>query len=146
MKKFAVLTLVLFFLIIFTKNTDAKTLPQAVKTGQKQTTAIKNAVGTGISVSPSLRRDRRALIVNFANLQNAQSVSYLLTYKTGVQDEGARGTLTLGGSTKTTEQLLFGTCSKNVCTYHTNISNARLEVSYTSKTGKKYLKKYKIKV
>lgn len=118
-------------------------LPQA--RGVQKTTP-KGVAGTGINVYPVLRGDRRALNVNFSNLQNATSVSYLLTYKTSIQDEGAMGSLPLGGSPNATSELLFGTCSKNVCRYHTGIKNAKLEISYTSKTGKKYLKRYKIKV
>ncbi len=125
------------------KTVEAKVLPQAKKSVQKSTSAAKVS---GIGVYPRLRADRRALIVNFTNLQNASAVSYFLTYKTNIQDEGAMGGLTLGSSSNSTNELLFGTCSKNVCRYHTNIKDARLEVSYTLKSGKKYLKKFRIKV
>lgn len=144
MNKFSILLIVIFSLFILTKNAEAKVLPQAAKSG-KQTAVTKKSTGTGISVSPRLRGDRKALIVNFSNLQNATAVSYLLTYKTSTQEEGAMGGLNLTGS-NATQELLFGTCSKNVCRYHTNISNARLEVSYTSKSGNKYIKRFKIRV
>ena len=137
-----IILLVLFSLFFFTNSVEAKVLPQA-KGIQKS--VAKNVTGTGISVFPRLRGDRRALIVSFSNLQNASLVSYLLTYKTSTQDEGAMGSLPVGASSNTTE-LLFGTCSKNVCRYHTGIKNAKLEISYTSKAGKKYLKRYRIKV
>lgn len=106
----------------------------------------KNSSGTGINVSPRLRADRRALVVYFSNLQNAKNVSYSLTYQTSTQQEGAIGSLKLDGSSTTSQELLFGTCSKNVCRYHTGINNVKLEVSYSTKSGKKYLKRYKIKV
>lgn len=139
----AVFGIFLLFLF-FSKTVEAKLLPQARGSVQKST-SVKNVGGTGISVYPKLRSDRRALIVNFANLQNVSAVSYALIYKTNTQDEGAIGSLSLGSSNATSE-LLFGTCSKNVCRYHTGIKDARLEVSYTTKTGKKYLKRYRIKV
>ena len=142
MKKFSILITIVFSLFIFAKSADAKVLPQAVKSSPK--TSIK-AVGTGINVSPRLRADRRALIVYFSNLQNAKSVSYALTYNTSTQPEGAIGSLSLGKSSAS-QELLFGTCSKNVCRYHTGINNMRLEVSYTTQAGKKYLKRYKIRV
>lgn len=132
---------VMVLLLTTIKTAEAKVLPQAKKSVQKITTSAKVS---GIGIYPKLRRDRRVLIVNFTNLQNASAVSYFLTYKTGGQEEGAMGALTLGGSSNSTNELLFGTCSKNVCRYHTNIKDARLEVSYTLKSGKKYLKKYKI--
>ena len=130
----------MFPLFFFTQIAEAKVLPQS----KKSTTVVKQS--TGINVYPKLRADRRALIVNFTNLQNASAVSYFLTYKTNIQDEGAMGGLNLSGSSSQTSELLFGTCSKNICRYHTGIRDARLEVSYTTKLGKKYLRKYKIKV
>lgn len=146
MNKILIILAVIFSLLLFPKNIEAKVLPQAAKNTQKQISGGKNPSGTGIRVSPRLRADRRALVVNFANLQNASNVSYALTYNTGEQQEGALGTLNLGGASNSSSELLFGTCSKNVCRYHTNISNARLEVSYTSKSGNKYIKRYKIRV
>ena len=129
--------------MVFTKTAQAKVLPQAAK-ASKAVGAASNA--TNISVSARLRSDRKALIVNFADLQAATNVSYLLTYKTDVQDEGARGGISVDGSSYVSQELLFGTCSKGVCRYHTGISDTRLEVSYTTKAGRKYLKKFKIKV
>lgn len=140
-----VVLLILFSFIFFAQSAEAKVLPQARGNVQKPT-SVKSAGGIGINVSPRLRADRRALIVNFSNLQNASAVSYSLIYKTSTQDEGAIGSLSLGGSSSSTSELLFGTCSKNVCKYHTGIKDAKLEVSYTSKSGKKYLKRYKIRV
>lgn len=116
-------------------------LPQARKGGAAAT--VKSA---GIGVSPVLRSDRHALNVYFSNLQNAKSVSYFLIYKTSTQDEGAGGTLNLSGGSSQSAELLFGTCSKGVCRYHTGIKNAKLEVTYTNKSNKKYIKKYRIKV
>lgn len=136
----------LFAFFLFATTTQAKLLPQAKSIVVKPGTSTVNTGGASIGVFPKLRADRRALIVNFTNLQNAKSVSYFLTYQTYVQEEGAMGGLNLNSSSNQTSELLFGTCSKNVCTYHTGIKNARLEVSYTLKNGKKYLKKFKIKV
>lgn len=143
MKKISLLFILLFSLSFFPKITEAKVLPQALKGGG---TSVRNYISSGITVYPRIRSDRRALIVNFSNLQNAANVSYMLTYQTDTQEEGAMGALKLNSQQSDSLELLFGTCSKNVCRYHTGIHNARLEVSYTSKSGKKYLKKYKIKI
>lgn len=140
LKKAIVLILLSFFLV---SKAEAKVLPQAVKGGQKTPAKVGSS---GISVYPKLRADRRALVINFGNLQNASNVSYMLTYQTSIQDEGAMGALVLGKSSSQTQELLFGTCSKNVCRYHTGIKNAKLDISYTLKNGKKYLKKYRIRV
>lgn len=135
--------LILFSLLLFTEQVEAKVLPQAQKSVQRSSSNVKFA---GIGVAPRMRLDRRALVIYFSNLQNAANVSYLLTYKTNTQDEGAMGALILNGSSSQSTELLFGTCSKNVCRYHTGIKDAKLDISYTLKSGKKYLKKYKIKV
>ena len=135
------LFLLIFLVAFLAQSALAKVLPQAGK-GSK----IGTKISSGIIVYPKLRTDRKALIVSFANLQNSSAVSYLLTYQTLVQQEGAKGTLKMDGSKNTSVELLFGTCSKNVCKYHTGISNARLEVAYTSTSGKKSIKKFKIKV
>lgn len=134
-----ILILSLLLISFFAANVEAKVLPQASKGTAK-------IVRTSISVYPKLRADRRALIVNFGNLQNAKSVSYMLSYQTDVQQEGAIGTINLTGATSQSQELLFGTCSKGVCRYHTGIKNARLEVTYTSLSGKKSVKRFKIKV
>lgn len=148
-KIFVLLILAAF---LFANNAEAKVLPQAKKSLQKSSSATK---GAGIGVSPKLRGNRKALVITFSNLQNASSVSYFLTYKqslpsydgkTSTQDEAALGALTLNGSSTQTTELLFGTCSKNVCRYHTGIKDAKLDISYTLNSGKKYLKKYRIKV
>lgn len=131
-----------FSLFVLSVSAEAKVLPQAQK---GKVAAAKSSGGSGIGVTPKIRGDRRALNVYFSNLQNAKSVSYLLIYKASGQEEGAMGAINLTGS-QASQELLFGTCSKNVCRYHNNIKDARLEVSYTTKAGKKYLKKYRIKV
>ncbi len=140
--KLFLLFLTIFLSVHFVVTVEAKVLPQAQKVG----TAIKSSGGSTIGVYPKLRSDRRALNVSFSNLQNANLVSYLLVYKTKGQEEGAMGGIKLKGSSNLSQELLFGTCSKNVCRYHTGITDARLEVSYTNKSGKKYLKKFKIRV
>lgn len=145
MKKLSVLLVTLFVFSLLAAPANAKVLPQAGKSGIKPV-AVKS-IGTTIGVFPKLRSDRRALIINFTNLQNATSVSYSLVYTQGNgQQEGAGGALNLTGQSTDKIELLFGTCSAGVCRYHTGIKNAKLEVSYTSKTGKKYIKRFKIKV
>ena len=144
MKRVFLSLVVIFALIIsVSSKAEAKLLPQA-KGSAKQVTSSRTG-GSGITVTPRLRSDRRALIVSFSNLQNAKSVTYQLTYLTNGQQEGAGGTIS-GAGNSTERTLLFGTCSKDVCRYHSNISNMKLEISYTSTSGKKYLKRYRVKI
>lgn len=140
MKLYLTIVLTLLVGLIVVEPVNAKVLPQSK--GASVVTTRSSTIG----VYPRLRADRRALIVNFSNLANAKQVAYMLTYKTSGQDEAAMGGLNLNGSSSQSAEILFGTCSKNVCRYHTGIRDARLEVSYTTINGKKYLKKFRIKV
>ncbi len=130
-------------LFFFVQTAEARMLPQAGKSGGKP--AVKSNSST-IGVSPKLRSDRRAILVNFSGLKNAKNVSYQLIYTHDGQEEGAMGGLNLHGQPSESAEMLFGTCSNGICRYHRNIKDARLEVSYTSISGKKYLKKFKIKL
>ncbi len=134
----------IFSVFVFAKISEARVLPQAAKAGKSS--SFKTSKSSGINVSPKIRKDRKAVIVYFSNLQNASVVSYVLTYGQNDQAEGALGSLTIGNSDTASQELLFGTCSKNVCRYHTNIKNVKLEVTYTLKSGKKYIKRFRIKV
>lgn len=141
--------LILFFLLFIIKSDIvlAKTLPQARGAGAaaKQTT-VKPAVGKSVAVSARLRRDRHALTVFFGNLSAASNVSYTLTYTTQGRQEGAGGSVRQDEGNSASRELLFGTCSKNVCTYHANITNMKLEVTGQLKNGKTFTKRFKIKV
>ncbi len=141
MKKILVIIAFIFLFSLIKNDAYARTLPQA-KTSKA--TPLKT-LSASIIVTPKIRNDRHALIIYFSNLQNAESISYMLIYKTNGQEEGA------GGSVKPSEgsasrELLFGTCSKNVCRYHTNISNMTFETTAQLKSGKKLIKRYKIKI
>lgn len=140
------LAIFVFFLgisIVLPKTIEAKLLPQA-KSGIKRT--VGQTTSTGINVLPRLRNDRRALNITFSNLQNANSVSYNLIYQTSGREEGAGGTVRPSEGQVATRELLFGTCSRNVCRYHTNIANMKLEIISDLKSGKKTLKRYRIRI
>ena len=146
LKTILIFSCFVFYFLFFVNSIEAKTLPQSKQNSGKQTTSVKQSTGTGINVSPVVRKDKKALVVYFSNLQNAKEVSYVLTYATREQQEGAMGSLNLNGSSKTSVELLFGTCSKNICRYHAGIANMKLEVTYRSSAGKKYIKRYRIKI
>lgn len=131
-----------FFLFIFSPIVEAKVLPRF---SQGNTNPIRKSAGAkGISVYAKLRSDRKALLVTFSNLQLARAVTYILTYKTDGKDEGVSGSVdTSGGSAS--RELLFGTCSSGVCRYHPNLSNMRLEVVSELTSGKKSVKRFRIK-
>lgn len=145
--RYALLALSLVFsLMVFPSLAEAKVLPQAGKSASVKTLKGVKVAGATIGVFPKLRSDKKALTVNFSNLHNAKSVSYSLVYSTATQSEGAGGALNLAGQVSDKAELLFGTCSASVCRYHAGVKDAKLEVSYISTNGKKYLKKFKIKI
>lgn len=111
------------------------------KIGSKKTAGFS----WGITVSPRLRKDRKALTVNFSSLQNANSFTYELTYLADGIDQGVYGSVTPKGENSTVRELLFGTCSHGVCRYHTNIENMRFTVTANLKNGKKTIRKYLVK-
>lgn len=143
MKKPLFIYCLLFAFAFSIEPVDAKTLPQAKASGKSVT---KPGVVSGISVYPRIRNDRRALVVSFNNLQNANSVSYTLIYRTEGREEGAGGSVRTSEGNSASRELLFGTCSKNICRYHTNITNMRFEVTSQLKIGKTSTKRYRIKI
>lgn len=144
--KHAIIVFIVFaFLLTFTEvSFAAKVLPQSKKAPAQS--SAKKSTGSSIGIYPRLRGDRKALLVTFSNLQNANSVSYMLLYRTNGNEEGAGGSVRPSDGNTANRELLFGTCSKNVCRYHTNITNMRFEVTAELKSGKKIIKRYKIKV
>ncbi|MFZ5365919.1 MAG: hypothetical protein ACOZBZ_01360 [Patescibacteria group bacterium] len=101
--------------------------------------------GSRLVIKPKLRSDRRALIVNFSNLGVVSSFSYELIYTANSIPQGVSGTVTPTGEQSTQRELLFGTCSKNVCRYHRGISGMKFVVTSTLKSGLRVRKTFRIK-
>jgi len=136
------LFILLLSLFLFASSVEAKLLPRFSSPARS---SGGGGGGGSLVVSPKLRGDRRALNVYFGNLSKAKSVSYILTYRGNDSDQGAMGSVDVA-SGNTTRELLFGTCSTSVCTYHQGISNMRLEVTIELTSGKKIVKRYRVKV
>ncbi|PIS14423.1 hypothetical protein COT64_02655 [Candidatus Shapirobacteria bacterium CG09_land_8_20_14_0_10_39_12] len=109
-----------------------------------QSTAVTTATRPTYSVK--FRSDHRALNVIFNNVSTANSVTYELTYLSGDLDKGVFGSILPKEGNYATRLILFGTCSKTVCTYHKNITNMEFKITAKLKSGKTSIKKYKIKV
>lgn len=99
-----------------------------------------------VTTSVRFRSDRRAIVINFAGLSNANSVNYSLTYDSNGLAQGAVGTMMNIAGSSDSRELLFGTCSHGVCRYHTGITNARLVITSKLKSGITTRKSYKLKV
>ncbi len=145
MKKYTLALLIVtsFFLILPPFAHAKKTVPQAraaTSTG-KVVSASK-----GVTTSVKFRSDRRAVVATFSNLSVASNVTYSLSYDSKGMTQGAGGSLKGDAGDTTTRELLFGTCSSGVCRYDSGITNAKLVITTTLKTGKKVVRTYKLKV
>jgi hypothetical protein len=89
---------------------------------------------------------KKGVRLTLGNLQNANSVSYVLSYTTDGRSEGLAGSVNPSGQTSSSRELLFGTCSSGTCKYHSNISNAKLEITSKLKNGKTAVRRYRIKL
>lgn len=93
-----------------------------------------------------LSRVTHSVVLTFINLDKAAKVTYELSYLTNGLSQGVVGSLTPTGKTTDTRDLYFGTCSHGVCTPHWKITNARLCVRTSLKTGGANRKCYRIKM
>lgn len=119
---------------------------QSALAAKKNTTKKAQSSLGGVVVSIRVRQDKHAVIVIFSNLKNIKTISYVLSYQTDGNYEGAVGRITVRNPKAIKRELLFGTCSAGVCRYHENITNASLEVTVTFKNGKKSTRSYPIKL
>lgn len=102
--------------------------------------------GGGVAYSSvKLRPDRLGVNVTFINLSKVKEITYTLTYIGNGVEQGVRGSLIPTLSEATERELLFATCSKNICTWHNGIQNMKLYVTTTTKTGRTTTKLYKIR-
>lgn len=125
------------------------TTPSSSEAAKKRvygSTSVVSTSSKSVAVSPRLRRDRGALLLNVSGLSSAKSLTYELTYTGSGQDQGVFGSIdpaTSGNSTS--RSLYFGTCSHNVCNPHSSVKNARLVVTIKTTAGKMITRRYRIK-
>lgn len=127
---------------VYISEIQAKRLLPRAK--HSQTTARTSVSTSGVKSLVKFRGDRRAIILTLQNLDVASRVEYSLTYSSRGLQQGAGGTVTGGGGQ--TRELLFGTCSAGVCRYDSGITNARLVITTTLKSGRKVVKPFKLRV
>lgn len=92
-----------------------------------------------------LRADRQALLLVLTNLSRAGSVAYRLTYQADGVSQGAEGSYDPAAG-NTQKELVFGTCSGNVCTYHQNISDMLFQATIGLTDGRTLSRKYQINI
>lgn len=142
MKK-AILIVSIFYVLgfILLDNVEAKVLPRFKGKG-----TASGVVYSGLTTSARLRSDRKALLVSFGNLQKVKNVTYTLIYQASGKDEGISGSVDSSSGNSLSRELLFGTCSSGVCRYHTNISNMRLEIMSELPSGRRSIKRFRVRI
>jgi len=143
-----IIFLSLIAVFIFSLVIPSETLAAKARTSRGLTSGSRSYVSTGgrVVTSVKFRGDRRAVIINFAGLTNAISVTYSLTYSSNGIPQGVMGTITNIAGSVDSRELLFGTCSHGVCRYHTGITDARLVITSKLKSGITTRKSYRLKV
>lgn len=120
---------------------EGRILPR-FKATKKSSTGIVNK----LSVKAHLRSDRKALIVTFSNLNKVQNVFYSFMYEGNGIDQGVNGSLDSSLGDTVTRELLFGTCSSGVCRYHGDLKNMKLEVTSDLPSGKRVIKRFRVRI
>ena len=110
----------------------------------KKSTVKYTSVG-GIPAAVSYRPDRLGLNLSFRNFTGLESVYYSFTYNTNGMVQGIGGKVTASNNPTVARELLFGTCSRGVCRYHYNLSDARLVLTAKYNNGRTATKSYRIK-
>jgi len=141
-RKIGLFTLILIIGCFFFPT---RVLAAKKRTSRGGTAVTSGTISRGVQSSVKFKSNRLGLILTLSGFGNISSVSYQLTYTTNGIPEGVSGTIQPTGATETRE-LLFATCSKNVCRWHTNIRDARLVVTSKLKSGLTVRKPYRIKV
>lgn len=114
----------------------------------KKATSGKSTVKKTGSTIPSLvryRSDKQGVLLSFSNFNGIDSVNYTFVYTTNGVAQGAGGTITANNNPASERQLLFGTCSTSVCTYHYNLTGAKLTLTARYTNGTSRTKNYRIK-
>ena len=113
-----------------------------------RTQTVYETTGQGVDVIPYVRSDKHAIFVDFEhqNFDNIEYIYYNLNYDTDEPGKirGVEGSFIpsqkeysgyYNGKPYFRHELLFGTCSKNVCKYDRGVRNVKLTVNTNYLTG-----------
>ncbi len=145
MKK--IFLIIIFCIIIaaaFPKNADAA--KKFVPSTKKTTTVKKSTASSGsIPAVVRYRSDKLGILFSFSNFSGIESVAYSFLYRSNNIQQGAGGAVRADNNPGMERELLFGTCSTSVCTYHYNLTGARLVLTAKMTNGSTVSKSYRIK-
>ncbi len=82
-----------------------------------------------IDVNTKLDKQDHELKISFSDLKYVKKVSYELTYKHSLGEEGIMGEFDVNGEKRIKKEIFLGTCSTGgTCVNHTKISKMKLKV------------------
>ena len=111
----------------------------------KAKTASRTTSSGSIPAIVRYRPDKLGILLSLSNFNGIESVAYSFIYGTNGIQQGAGGTIRADNNPTSSRELLFGTCSTTVCTYHYNLSGARLVLTAKYSNGKTATKSYRVK-
>ena len=94
----------------------------------------KKVVAKNPTFSASMAKNKRSVTLYFNNLKDVKTITYQMTYDSNKGPQGVSGTIK-PKTRNISRRILMGTCSKNVCTYHKNVTNVHISGNYTLKSG-----------
>jgi len=141
-KKFIQIFLIIITLTLF--------IPVKIEAAKKfvpkaKTTISRSSSSGTIPAVVRYRPDKLGILFSFSTFNGIESVNYSFTYSTNGIPQGAGGTIRSSNDPASSRELLFGTCSTSVCTYHYNLSGARLVLTARLTNGNTVTKAYRIK-
>jgi hypothetical protein len=148
MKKIFVSVLAVFLLSLLSpKGAQAKRkLPRSGSNAAATKNVSTASSAKGITTKVVFRSDRKAINATFSNLSQIYSVSYDLRYDANGVTQGVAGSITNNKEGSVLRELIFGTCSANICRYDIGVTNARLIITTTLKNGTRIIKPYTLRV
>lgn len=142
MKKLIQISLIIITLTLFIPVK----IEAAKKFVPKAKTVSHSTISSGsIPAVVRYRPDKLGILFSFSNFNGIESVNYSFTYSTNGIPQGAGGTIRASNDPASPRELLFGTCSTSVCTYHYNLSGARLVLTAKLANGNTVTKAYRMK-
>lgn len=138
---FVIITL--FFTPIYFNPSDVFAVKKFIPSVKR--TVRSSSLKISIPSVVKFRPDRNGILLSFANFNGINNVSYSFTYNANGIPQGAGGTISANNNPTSTRELLFGTCSTSVCTYHHNLSDAKLILRAQYSSGRVITKTYRIK-
>lgn len=140
MKKILFL-LSIFSLLMFISSNQT----EAAKKFIPKKNVAKKSISSNIPVKVSYRPDKLGLLLAFSNFKGIETANYSFTYSSNGIPQGVGGTITSSNNPTSARELLFGTCSSAVCTYHSNLLNAKISITAKFANGRTITKNFRIK-